>query len=68
MDELEGAVPVFNNGVAVFGTGFIIKDLEVNAVAFGLEARHDRGRDGGDRCKSEMQRQRWCWCQRGRRA
>ena len=37
-DELESAVPVFDNGTAVFGTGFVIKDLEVNAVAFGLEA------------------------------
>ena len=41
MDELEGAVPVFNNGVAVFGTGFVIEDLEVNAVAFEVEASHD---------------------------
>ena len=40
-DELESAVPVFNNGVAIFGTGFVVKDLEVNAVAFGLEASHD---------------------------
>ena len=40
-DELEGAVPVFNNGAAIFGTGFVVEDLEVNNVAFGLEARHD---------------------------
>ena len=39
--ELEGAVPVFKNGAAVFGIGFVIEDLEVNAVAFGLEASHD---------------------------
>ena len=37
MDKLEVAVSVFNNGAAVFGTGFVIEDLEVNAVAFGLE-------------------------------
>ena len=40
-DKLEGAVPVFNNGAAVFGTGFVIEDLEVNTVSFGLEASHD---------------------------
>ena len=40
-DELEGAVPVFNYGAAVFRNGFVIDDLEVNAVAFGLEASHD---------------------------
>ena len=40
-DELEGAVPVFNNGTAVFGTGFVVEDLEVNDVVFGLEASHD---------------------------
>ena len=33
-DELEGAVPVFNYSTAVFGTGFVVEDLEVNAVAF----------------------------------
>ena len=41
MDELEGAVPVFNDSTAVFSTGFVVKDLEVNAVAFGLEASRD---------------------------
>ena len=40
-DEPEDAVTVFNNGTAVFGTGFVVEDLEVNAVAFGLEASHD---------------------------
>ena len=35
-DELEGAVPVFNDGAAVFRSGFVIEDLEVNAVSFGL--------------------------------
>ena len=40
-DEMEGAVPVFNNGVEVFGTGFVIEDLEVHTVSFGLEASHD---------------------------
>ena len=46
-DELEGAVPVFNDGAAVFGTDFVIKDLEVNAVSFVLEASHD-GIVGGE--------------------
>ena len=40
-DELEVAVPVFNDGVAVIGTSFVIEDLEVNAVSFVLEASHD---------------------------
>ena len=40
-DNLEGAVPVFNDGVAVFGTGFVIEDLEVHAVSIGFEASHD---------------------------
>ena len=40
-DELEGAVPVFNDGAAVIGTGFVVKDLEVHVVSFGLEAIHD---------------------------
>ena len=46
-DELEGAVPVINNDAAVFGTGFVIKDLEVNTLSFGLEASHD-GVVGGE--------------------
>ena len=40
-DKLEGAVPVFNYSTAGFGTGFVVEDLEVNAVAFGLEASRD---------------------------
>ena len=40
-DDLEGAVLVFNNGVEVFGTSFVIEDLEVHTVSFGLEASHD---------------------------
>ena len=40
-ENLEGAVPVFNDGAAVFDTGFVIEDLEVYSVAFGLEASHD---------------------------
>ena len=40
-DKLEVAVPVFNDGAAEFGTGFVIEDLEVNAVAFGLKASRD---------------------------
>ena len=40
-DKLEVAVPVFDGGAAVFETGFVIEDLEVNAISFGLEAIHD---------------------------
>ena len=40
-DGLEGEVPVFNDGVAVFITGFVTEDLEVHAVSFVLEASHD---------------------------
>ena len=40
-DELEGVVPVFNDCAEIFGTGFVIEDLEVKAVAFGLEVIHD---------------------------
>ena len=41
-DKLEIAVTFINNGVAVFGTGFVVEDLEVHTVSFGLEAIHDR--------------------------
>ena len=40
-DKLEGAVPGINGGAALFGTGFVVEDLEVNTVSFGLEAIHD---------------------------
>ena len=40
-DELEGTVPVFNDGADIFGTGFVVEDLEVHAVSFSLEAIHD---------------------------
>ena len=40
-DKLKGAVPVINDGAAVFGTRFGINDLEVHVVSFGLEASHD---------------------------
>ena len=40
-DDLEGEVPVFNDGVAVFSTVFVVEDLEVHTVSFGLEAIHD---------------------------
>ena len=35
-DKLEGAVQVFNDGVTVFCTGFVIEDLEVNTVSVGF--------------------------------
>ena len=37
--EIEG--PIFNDGATILGAGLVVEDLEVNAVAFGLEARHD---------------------------
>ena len=40
-DKLEGAVPVIIGGAALFGTGFVVEDLEVHTVSFGLDAIHD---------------------------
>ena len=40
-DELEDAVPVFNYGAAVFGTSFVVEDLKIHNVSFGLETIHD---------------------------
>ena len=39
--NLEGAVPVIDDGAALFGTRFVVEDLEVHAVSFGFEAIHD---------------------------
>ena len=40
-DKLEIAVPFINNGAAILSARFIVKDLEINAVALGFEARRD---------------------------
>ena len=40
-ENLEIAVPLINNGVAILGDRFIVNDLEINSVALGFEARHD---------------------------
>ena len=40
-DNLEGAVPLVNDGAAIIDASLIVKDLEINAVALGFEARHD---------------------------
>ena len=40
-DKLEIAVPLINNGAAILSARFIVKDLEINAVALGFEARRD---------------------------
>ena len=40
-DNLEIVVPLINHNVAILGARFIVNDLEINAVAFGFEARHD---------------------------
>ena len=38
---MESEVPIFNNGATILGAGLVVEDLDINAVAFGLEARHD---------------------------
>ena len=40
-DKLEISVPLINDGAAILGASFIVKDLEINAVAIGFEAQHD---------------------------
>ena len=40
-DELEISVPLINDGAAIIGASLIDKDLEINDVALGVEARHD---------------------------
>ena len=40
-DNLESAVQIFNDGATIINTGLVVKDLEIDAVAFGIEARHD---------------------------
>ena len=39
-DNLESAVPIFNDGATIIDTGLIVKDLDIDAVAFGLETRN----------------------------
>ena len=40
-EKLESAVPLVNDGATIHRTGLIVKDLEIDAVDFGFEARHD---------------------------
>ena len=40
-DKLEISVPLINDGAAILGTKFIVKDLDINARALGFEAQHD---------------------------
>ena len=40
-DKLEISVPFINNGAAIIGASFIVKDLDINAVALVFEAQHD---------------------------
>ena len=40
-ENLKIAVLIFNYGAKIIGNGLIVKDLEINVVAFGIEARHD---------------------------
>ena len=47
MYELEGGVPVLINGEAVGFSGFIVKDLVLDNMAFVTEVGHDAGM-GGD--------------------
>ena len=41
-DKLELYMPLLFNYAPVFGTGFVVKDLQVNAVAAVFEAFHDQ--------------------------
>ena len=38
---LEVSITIINEDAAILGASFIVKDLEINAVAFGFEARHN---------------------------
>ena len=40
-EKLESPVPLVNNGSTILGAVLILEDLEINAVAFGFEARND---------------------------
>ena len=40
-DKLEGTVALVKDGATILDSSFIVKDLEINTVAFGFEARHD---------------------------
>ena len=39
-DKLEIAVPIINDSTVILGASFIVKDLEINAVALGSEAQN----------------------------
>ena len=39
--KLESAFPIFNDGATILGSGLVVEDLEINAVAFGIKARND---------------------------
>ena len=45
-DELELDLTLLFDNMLVLGTGFVIKDLQVDAVAAGFEAFHDGGVGG----------------------
>ena len=40
-DKLEGTVALVKDGATILDSSFIVKDLEINSVALGFEARHD---------------------------
>ena len=40
-ENLEGAVPLINDGVTILGASLIVENLDINAVALEFEARHD---------------------------
>ena len=40
-DNLESAFPIFNDGETILGASLTFKELEINAVDFGIESRHD---------------------------
>ena len=37
---MESAVPIVSNGTMILGASLLVKDLEINAVDLGFEARH----------------------------
>ena len=40
-DNLESSVTLVNDGPTILRDGLIVEDLEIDAVAFGFEVRHD---------------------------
>ena len=39
-ENLENTVPIFNDGAMILKTGLVVKYLEIDTMAFSIEARH----------------------------